>query len=82
LFNTMHDSDFPKQFLIDGKLDIVNALPYACELAVDGLVSMGMMTSDEARVIKEVRMISLDGLPDIDNLLKQTDLFRRKTYTK
>ena len=82
LFNTMHDSDFPKQFLIDGKLDIVNALPYACKLAVDGLVSMGMMTSDEARVIKEVRMISLDGIPDIDDLLKQTDLFRRKTYTK
>ncbi|MBQ4523776.1 MAG: hypothetical protein IJA10_12610 [Lachnospiraceae bacterium] len=82
LFNTMYDDDFPKQFLVDGKLDIENALPYACELAVDSFVSKGMLTKEEAQVIKEVRMISLDGIPDIDNLLKQTDLFRRKTYTK
>ena len=78
LFNTMHDSDFPKQFLVDGKLDIVNALPYGCELAVDGMNSMCQLTDDEARVIKGVYTISLDGMPDIDNLLK-TNLFQRKS---
>lgn len=78
LFNTMYDADFPKHFLVDGKLDIVNALPYANEMAVYGLVANGLLTDNEARIIKETKTISLDGIPEIDNLLKQTDLFRRK----
>lgn len=78
LFNTMHDADFPKHFLVDGKLDIVNALPYANEMAVYGLVANGLLTDNEARIIKETKTISLDGIPEIDILLKQTDLFRRK----
>lgn len=82
LFNTMHDADFPKHFLVDGKLDIVNALPYANEMAVDGLVTMGLLSSDNARIIKNVKMIDLDGLPGVDSLLKRTDLFLEETHLK
>lgn len=74
----MHDDDFPKSFLVDGKLDIVNALPYANKMAIHGLVSKGALTDDEARIIEGIKTISLDGIAEIDNLLKRTDLFKRK----
>lgn len=78
LFQTMHDEDFPESFLVEGKLDIVNALPWGNKLAIQALVSNESITDNEARVIDETRSISLDGIADIDNLLNRTDLFKRK----
>lgn len=65
--------ELPEEFMVDGKIDIVKALP-----VFEGAVAKTLLTPDELELFEKVKFMDLDGIPNVDEKIKDTGMFRTK----
>lgn len=67
------DGNFPKEYMVNGKIDIAKAQPI-----VNRAVAKEMFSEEENRVFEKVKTMDIDGIENFNFIKNDPSLFRHK----
>lgn len=67
------DGNFPKEYMVNGKIDIAIAKPI-----VERVVAKDMFSDEENQLFDKVKMMDIDGIENFNSIINDPSLFRHK----